>query len=245
MWRSIDRDAPIPLVAHLMSVLWLLLAFAAGLIVARFGRWQDVTEQLTRTWQGSHGAPAVQKGAVELAEVAAKIEPPAMASADAVLTSGALSQEVAAAATRAVQLRRLCDSMWELTDKTSHSREIANEPAFLEMVAILTDREMPLEQVLDYAFGTSWPHSCAALAALTARSDGDTAADAVIKYFGNYGIWQMAFALDYLASRKGAVPVGAMLQHHVSWWTDQAMVGREFEIYFTKLEQLKIGRAHV
>ena len=155
---------------------------------------------------------------------------PSMASSPLALALGV------GAETRAVRLRRLCDQMSMLTEKVSHSREIADEPQFKEMVRILSEPELPLEHVQDYAFGNSWPHSCAALAALAERKDGGAASDAVIRNFGSFGVWQMAFALDYVATLDGAVAAGAPLLRHEPWWTDAPMLCREFELYFSKLE---------
>ncbi|MFM9942004.1 MAG: AAA family ATPase [Hyphomicrobiaceae bacterium] len=126
-----------------------------------------------------------------------------------------------------------------LTEKTPHAREIAREPQFVEMVKILASPDTPFDLVLDYAMGTSWPHSCAALAALKTRDDGSKAGHAVVKCFPSFGIWQMASALDYFATLDGAVPAGAPLEYLDQWWIDQPMLHREFEIYFGQLAARK------
>lgn len=209
------------------SLFWVVVGLGAGLVLApivartRFavlgsliGEVRDLVRR--RLWEPS--LPSLDH--------AASADVPAAADTAALPEAG----------TRAFKLRRLCNDLQPLTDNIAHPRELSGEPKFEEMVRIFADPAMPLEDVRRYIIGNSWPHGCAAIKALEQRQDGGELARIVADNASAFGVWQLAYALDYLGKHGGSVPAGAPLQNYESWWIDNVMVRDAFAAYFDALE---------
>lgn len=245
-----------------MSFVWLIIGFAAGLGLARFLGWKDLplrwplvepdrqrvaNPNTVPTLPVSQSVPSVTTSPASPISDGATASEPKTALATSSDADACAPEAAASAAgskksddltpTRAVRLRQLCNDMAMLTENIAHPRELSDEPQFKEMVRILADSEMPFDDVKAYVFGNSWPHSCAALQAMQSRDDGDRIVDVVIDNLNGLGIWQIAYALDLLATKADKCPAGSVLLHHESWWTDNVMVRQLFAGYFDKLNE--------
>ena len=144
---------------------------------------------------------------------------------------------VQAPETRATRLRRLHDALERLTQGAVHASEIAREPELAEMTAIFADPDMPMDEVVAYALGSSWTYACAAFAALKQRKDGRGVAEHIANRTDGMGVFQLQFALDYLASGTPATAAGAPLVGYEPWWNDNAQLQHALIDYFARLEK--------
>lgn len=135
----------------------------------------------------------------------------------------------------AIRLHRIDDALDPFARNAAHANELSEHPQFKNAVALLADPETPLSAATDYALGQTWTLSCAALAALKKRPDGSYVAEKIPAYFDNLSVWQMHFALDYLASAKPRPPVGAPLIGCRDWWLDNRQLQQIFIDYFSRL----------
>ena len=137
---------------------------------------------------------------------------------------------------RAMRLHSLYETLDPLIQGAPHANVIMQEPALAAMAAILADPETPLDEVVAYALGSSWPHACAAFAALKQRKDGASVAGRIADRTDGMGLFQLQYALDYLANAGHGHPAGAPLVGFESWWTDNAQLQHAFIDYFSRME---------
>ena len=86
-----------------------------------------------------------------------------------------LAPPAAAGESLSVRLQALESVFGPTAHSAAHPRELAEQPQFLEAVALLKAPEVALDTVLQYAVGANWALGCAALAALNERADGPQA----------------------------------------------------------------------
>ncbi len=237
-----------------VTIFWILLGFASGLAAARFFgwhqflQWQDMPKGWPLGAGRSGSTSSIDTKPAPALSPSASVELPAAPTNPAITASGSTpvgseptatpgADDTAVLETRAVKLRTLCNAMSLLTENIAHARELSHEPQFLEMVRLMSEPDMPLDELRAYAIGNSWPHSCAALVALKDRRAGEEIAGSIIEHFNHFGVWQMAYALDYLEARGGKCAAGGPLRHHEMWWTDNSQIRLAFEDYFSKLER--------
>ena len=96
-------------------------------------------------------------------------------------------------------------------ESSAHPREIENRDEFKQAVALLADRAVPLEVVVEYALGSNWALSCAGFAAFRERPDQEQALAATLARLPNVGAWPLHFALLFVDSLKERPPVGETL----------------------------------
>ena len=106
------------------------------------------------------------------------------------------------------KLHRFSVPLEAFGDATAHPRELSDRSEFVDAVALLADMNVPLETVTQYALGANWTMSCAALAALAQRADGQQASKDVLAFFGRLRPWAMHYALEYLSSLKQPAVAG-------------------------------------
>ena len=119
-------------------------------------------------------------------------------------------------------------------NNSAHPRELLENAAFKEAVALLADSATPLETVMQYAQGLSWTLACAAFAALAQRDDRSQVVDRVMAQFDRLAPWPMYFALDYLMHVEPKPPVGAVVTGAKGWWRDSPIVPLLIQDYFTR-----------
>lgn len=136
------------------------------------------------------------------------------------------------------KLHRLSTPLEAFGDATAHPRELSDRSEFKDAVALLSDADVALETVTQYALGANWTMSCAALTALAQRDDGQSASRDVVAFFGRLRPWAMHYALEYLASLKNRPPAGAPAASADQWWQENLIIPGLFRSYFTKLEKL-------
>ena len=136
----------------------------------------------------------------------------------------------------AVRLHRLSQEMEPYARDASHPKELASYPPFRRAVEYFTDKDMLVSDVADYAFGQSWLLSCAALAALRQRQDADIVAVRVPDRIDGMSVWQMQFALEFLAHVKPRPPAGAVFIGFRDWWTENNTLFHAFADYFAAFD---------
>jgi ATP-dependent Clp protease ATP-binding subunit ClpC len=120
----------------------------------------------------------------------------------------------------------------------AHPRELEDQSAFREAVALLASPNVSLDWVMQYANGANWSLACAALAALGKRADGHTRIDEVLGQFDKLYPWPMYFALSYFAGVAVRPPLGAPLAGAKDWWRENQVIPLLFRDYFAERERL-------
>lgn len=136
------------------------------------------------------------------------------------------------------KLHRLSVPLEAFGDTTAHPREISDRSEFSDAVTLMSDMNVPLETVTQYALGANWTMSCAALQALAHRADGHHASQDVVAFFGRLRPWAMHYALEYLSSLKKRPLPGGPAASAQQWWQDNLIIPGLFRAYFTKVEKL-------
>ncbi|MEQ1867207.1 MAG: hypothetical protein ABL996_21415, partial [Micropepsaceae bacterium] len=116
---------------------------------------------------------------------------------------------VAAEEPLSAKLHRLGQPLESFGDNTAHPRELADRSEFGEAVALLSQSDVALDVVVEYALGANWTLSCAALKALGQRADGEQASAEVVSRVGNLRPWAIHFALEYFTALKNRPAAGA------------------------------------
>ena len=112
----------------------------------------------------------------------------------------------------------------QVGDASSHPRDLASNPTFVEAVALLASSDVPISVVMDYAAGPNWMPSTVACAALCERSDRDAAAAQMARHFRHLGPWAMHYALQFFTKLDERPPLGSLVLHGPEYWTQHPMV---------------------
>ena len=167
-------------------------------------------------------APPPAKGAVIVpSQTAQASAEPAIKTGEVLPPIKGFAPEALAAELRALEL-----VIEPEASSAAHPRAFENNPKFLEAVQLLTQPEVPIDVVEDYALGPRWVLSCAALAALAKRPDRDEVVSHVLDYFDNITPWAIYFALAYFLACNPRPAVGAPLRHAKDWWRDNIFIAR-------------------
>jgi ATP-dependent Clp protease ATP-binding subunit ClpC len=150
--------------------------------------------------------------------------------------AGAASTALPAAETLTQQLHRLEGIFSPGASNLAHPRELEDESAFAQAVALLQDASVPLETVMQYANGANWALACVALAALGKRADRHGKVDEVLAQFDKLYPWPMYFALTYLTRVAARPPVGAPAVGAKDWWGENQVIPVLFREYFAERE---------
>jgi ATP-dependent Clp protease ATP-binding subunit ClpC len=137
-------------------------------------------------------------------------------------------------ATLTARLHRLEGSFAAYSANYAHPRELEDQAGFKEAAGLLTDPGVSLEVVSQYALGSNWALSCAALAALPQRADGAELAQTISTDFDKLHLWAMFFALKYLCGLERRPPVGEPLAAAKEWWAENVLILSFFRDYFTQ-----------
>ena len=140
-----------------------------------------------------------------------------------------------AAETLAVKLHRLDESYGAFAQAAAQPNELAENADFKTAVALLADPAVPLATAIDYAHGVNWRLSCVGYSALALRADGGEAARKVAARFNQLSVWQMIFALRYLAAKCSELPPSAPLFGFQDWWTNEVRLQNVFADHFASL----------
>ena len=152
---------------------------------------------------------------------------------------------VAQPATLAARLHRLEATFVDNTASYAHPRELEEQSGFNGAARLLADTTVSLEVVGQYALGSNWALSCAALAALAQRRDGAQLAQTISSEFDKLTPWAMFFALKYLSGLQEPPAVGEPLVAAKEWWAENGLITGLFRDYFAeradKNEQATFG----
>lgn len=138
----------------------------------------------------------------------------------------------------AARLHKLESVFEPVASNSAHPSELSEQPQFCQAVELLSNADVPLEIVLQYALGANWTLSCAGLAALAKRSDRADALDQILAYYDKLVPWAMHFALEYFLTLEQRPPLGAPLINAKEWWQDSAIVLRLFREHLVRREHL-------
>ena len=133
------------------------------------------------------------------------------------------------------RLHKINETLEPFARNSAHTDELSENADFMNAVALLSDPATPLDTVAAYAFGQAFALSCAAFAALKARPDGSGVAAKVPPRFDNLSIWQMTFALQFLAAAEPRPPAGAIFVGYRDWWSENVLLRYVLADYFTAL----------
>ena len=149
--------------------------------------------------------------------------------------------------TLTARLHRLEGTFAAYSSNYAHPRELEDQVGFCEAAKLLADPQVTLEVVSQYALGSNWALSCAALAALPDRADGAQLAPAISADFDKLHLWAMFFALKYLATLDNRPAVGEALTGAKEWWAENVLITGFFREYFalraTKDDNATFGAA--
>ena len=133
------------------------------------------------------------------------------------------------------RLHKINQTLEPFARDSAHADELSDNADFKNAVALLSDPATPLDTVAAYAFGQAFALSCAAFAALKARPDGSGIAARVPPRFDNLSVWQMTFALQFLAAAEPRPPAGAIFVGYRDWWSENVLLRYVLADYFTAL----------
>jgi ATP-dependent Clp protease ATP-binding subunit ClpC len=120
----------------------------------------------------------------------------------------------------------------------SHPRDLRGRVEFIQAVELLSEPSVSVATLIDYACGANWAISCAALAALSQRPDGPSAAKALVERLKETAGWEVYYALDYVAKLPVRPPVGSVLLRPADHWEHNPMVVSFFVDHFQQREAL-------
>jgi ATP-dependent Clp protease ATP-binding subunit ClpC len=118
------------------------------------------------------------------------------------------------------------------------ARDLAAHPKFIEARRMLADPDVPIAVVGEYAIGSNWFTSCAALAALADRPDRDEAVSNVLTFFDTLTPWGLYFALKLFVLADPRPPVGAPFTAVRDYWRDNTFAIGAFREYLDDRAQL-------
>jgi len=124
------------------------------------------------------------------------------------------------------------------TSNYAHPRELEDQPQFKETVALLARLEVSSDTVMQYACGTNWGLSCAALAAMKERYDVEHVVDDVTAHFDKLHPWAMYFALEFFLAADPRPAVGAPVAGAKDWWAENVVIPVLLRDYFARRESL-------
>jgi ATP-dependent Clp protease ATP-binding subunit ClpC len=120
----------------------------------------------------------------------------------------------------------------------SHPRDLRDRSEFIQAVNLLSEPSVSVATLIDYACGANWAISCAALAALSQRPDGASAAKVLLERLKETGGWEVYYALDYVARLPARPPVGSVVLRPADQWGHNSMVVSFFAEHFQQREAL-------
>jgi ATP-dependent Clp protease ATP-binding subunit ClpC len=129
------------------------------------------------------------------------------------------------------RLHRLSDVFTPFASGSAHPRELTEHADFTKAVDLLADETVPLEIVMQYAFGANWGLACAAIAALCRRSDRAGAVDRMVAHFDRLVLWPTYFALRYFLVVEPRPPLGAPAVSAKDGWRDNQSLIQFFREY--------------
>jgi ATP-dependent Clp protease ATP-binding subunit ClpC len=136
------------------------------------------------------------------------------------------------------RLQPLRAAIDEFGRSVAHPRDLRNHHEFLQAIELLSDPSVSVTTLIDYACGANWVISCAALAALTKRPDGSSAATSILERLNETGGWEVYFALDYVAKLPVRPAVGSVILRPAKQWVHNTMVVSFFVDHFQQREAL-------
>jgi ATP-dependent Clp protease ATP-binding subunit ClpC len=161
--------------------------------------------------------------------------PAAAVAAAPVVAAPAVEEPTSAEPTTlTARLHRLEGTFASYSANYAHPRELEEQSGFNEAAKLLTDAALSLDIVSQYALGSNWALSCAALTALGQRLDGAHLSQTINTEFDKLHPWAMYFALKYLTGLEHRPAVGEPLLAAKEWWAENVLITGFFREYFAQ-----------
>jgi ATP-dependent Clp protease ATP-binding subunit ClpC len=132
-----------------------------------------------------------------------------------------------------LRLQQLSDPLNTIAESSAHPRDLLDNAAFREAVAIFESEPVALKLVTDYVGGANWPLATAACAALVKRADRAEALPIVLAGFRHARPWPMYYVLRYFETLDERPPVGALVLQCPEWWADHPFIPGLLAEHFT------------
>jgi ATP-dependent Clp protease ATP-binding subunit ClpC len=142
------------------------------------------------------------------------------------------SVEPAPAPSAAARLQELAAALVPIGDASAHPRELTGNATFMEAVTTLARSSTPLTMAVDYATGANYMMSAAALCALQARPDRESAARAVLRHFPRLAPWAICYALQYFTSLDDPPLLGELVLGAQEYWPQHPLLPALFAEHF-------------
>lgn len=135
-------------------------------------------------------------------------------------------------------LHALSQKIETFANKTIHPREYLDSPDFRKAVELLSQKDVSIDTLRQYAtMGNSYIAS-AALEACCKHPDRQTLFNTIMLGFQNLTIQEMHYGLRYFASLGSRPPVGGPVVLARDWWSGNASVVESFREYFDARQKL-------
>lgn len=132
------------------------------------------------------------------------------------------------------RLHNLSQKIEEFINAAAHPQEMTSHSEFNEAVTLLSDPEVTLDTLVQYATGTNANLACPAFVALARHPQRDKAVTPVLARLGGVWPYPLYFALLYLDSVTDRPAVGAPLASIQPWWSHNPILRVVFAEYFDR-----------
>jgi len=129
-------------------------------------------------------------------------------------------------------LVRLATAIEQFVERSSHPRELYEQPDFLAAAKILGGLDVKSEQLRQYVTGASWPLTCVALHVLTEKPERQQLCQTVLAQLKHLRPWPIYFVLRYILSLTSRPPVGAPAARAQYWWRENIIIVDAFREHF-------------
>src|SRR5579859_7967854 len=214
-----------------------MLGLGAGILLHR---WQPWAREL-KPAESATGSPPAENVDAELPagqEAIAEIPAAPKATPETAAPTDDTDDDKPETSDLAGRLQPLRAAIDTFGRSVAHPRDLRSHREFLQAVELLSDPSVSVATLIDYACGANWAISCAALAALSKRSDGASAATSMLERFKETGGWEVYFALDYVAKLPVRPPVGSVVLRPADQWVNNTMVVSFFVDHFQQHDAL-------
>ena len=137
-----------------------------------------------------------------------------------------------------VRLQQMTAALNAIGEASAHPRDMVDNPAFLEAVAIFASSEVDISMLSDYAIGANWVLATAACAALCERDDREEASSRIAGGFRHLRPWTVYYAVRYIETLDHRPPIGQLLIECPEWWLDHPFLSLVFADHFAARHNL-------
>jgi len=122
------------------------------------------------------------------------------------------------------QLPQLGEAMRAAYEASSHPQDLEANPEFRQGLSILSDPDIPLEQLVTWTVGANHQVAMMAACALCGRPDSASAAPRLIAYLRHSNLWTAYYILRCLAAHADRPVIAPVLLAAREWWRHNPLV---------------------